>query len=92
MHHQHERNNFIQSIYEPTQSSSHETNQACSTWLSVGKDNPSRKAELRDLASTPSDARYAMKLSLHKPTLSSLWAPATKDDCETPQGPCSHFT
>jgi hypothetical protein len=47
--------------------------QVYSTWPSVGKDNPGRKLEPLDLASTPRDARYAMKLPRHKPTLSSLY-------------------
>jgi hypothetical protein len=59
MPHQHERSNLIQSSFEPTRSSSHRTNQAYSMWLSVGKDNLRRKAELLDLASTRSDTRYA---------------------------------
>jgi hypothetical protein len=58
------------------------------TWPSVG--NPGRKLEPLDLASTPRDARYAMKLALHKPTLSSLRAPATQDDRVTPRGPICH--
>jgi hypothetical protein len=48
-----------------------------------------RKAEQLDLASTPSDARYAIKLPLHKPTICPLRAPATKDDRETPLGPAT---
>jgi hypothetical protein len=64
-----------------------QTKQGYSTWPSVGKDNPGWKLEPLDLASTPTDVRYAMKLPLHKPMLSSLRSPATKDDRETPPGP-----
>jgi hypothetical protein len=86
MHHQQERSTFTHSSYEPTQSSLHKTNQAYSTWLSVGKDNPGRKAEALDLASTPSDARYAMKLPLHKPTLSSPGQPPRRTSAKDLQG------
>jgi hypothetical protein len=68
---------------------SHTTKQPYSTWPSVGKGSPGRKAEPLDLASTPIDAQYAMKLPLHKSTLSSLRAPATKDDRRTPPGPAA---
>jgi hypothetical protein len=37
-----------------------ENKQVYSTWPSVGKDNPGRKLEPLDLASTPRDARYAI--------------------------------
>jgi hypothetical protein len=60
------------------------TRQPYPTWPSVGKDSPGRKAEPLDLTSTPSEDRHARKLPLHKPTLSSLRAPATKDNRETP--------
>jgi hypothetical protein len=63
--------------------------QVYSTWPSVGRDNPGQKLEPLDLANTPKDARYARKLPLHKPTLNSLRAPATKDDRETPPGPAA---
>jgi hypothetical protein len=63
--------------------------QVYSTWLSVGKDNPGRKLEPLDLANTPRVARYAITLPLHKPTLTSLRAPATKDERETPPGPAA---
>jgi hypothetical protein len=44
--------------------------QVYSTWPSVGKDNPGRKLKLEplDLASTPREAWYAMKLPRHRPT------------------------
>jgi hypothetical protein len=55
----------------PTKQQTHAPNnltqnkQAYLMWPSVGKDNPGRKLEPVDLASTPRDARYAMKLPQH---------------------------
>jgi hypothetical protein len=89
-------NNSIQAIYESIYKAIYKAMHSllsCPTYSlrrSVGKGSLGRKAEPLDLASTPSDARYAVKLPLlHKPTLSSLRAPATKDDRETPPGPAA---
>jgi hypothetical protein len=58
--------------------------QVYSMWPSVGKDNPGRQLEPLGLASTPQDARCAMKLPLHRPVLSSLREPATKEESKAP--------
>jgi hypothetical protein len=63
------------------------TTQHYSTHSSVGTRMPARKLAPLDLANMPTDARYAKKFPLHRPTLSAHKAPFTNEARMTPAGP-----
>jgi hypothetical protein len=59
------------------------------THSSVGTRMPARKLAPLHLANMPTDARYAKKFPLHRPTLSSRKASLTNDARVTPPGPAA---
>jgi hypothetical protein len=65
------------------------TTQYYSTHASVGTRMPARKLAPLDLANMPTDALYAKKFPLHRPTLSSRKAPFTNEARVTPPGPAA---
>jgi hypothetical protein len=65
------------------------TTQDYSMLSSVGTHRPAQKLAPLDLANMPTDAQYAKKLPLHKPTLSSLRAPCTEEVRVTSPGPAA---
>jgi hypothetical protein len=60
-----------------------------STHSSVGTRMPARKLAPLDLTNMPTDAQYAKKSPLHRPTLSSRNAPFTNEAHVTPPGPAA---